>query len=55
MTAGAAGAPGGSFGHGWSVPRTAGKSAGDRHQLYTYVEFNLNELADTLVPPEAKP
>ncbi len=28
----------------------AGKSAGDRHQGYTYVEFYINELAERLVP-----
>jgi hypothetical protein len=28
----------------------AGKSAGDRHQGYSYIEFYINELADSLVP-----
>jgi hypothetical protein len=28
----------------------AGKSRNDRHQGYTYIEFYLNELADSLVP-----
>jgi hypothetical protein len=28
----------------------AGKSPGDRHQGYAYIEFYLNELADSLVP-----
>ena len=29
----------------------AGKSQGDRHRGYTYIEFYVNELADAIVPP----